>query len=86
MRHGYWRVYVAATEGKRINGSELDMMSSPAHFRHCLDLLRQSIMCNADRTIEEKDVAAGGVHGFGVMHQCYDWKQLERLLNKWQST
>lgn len=43
-------------------------------------------MCAADTTIEEKDVVAGGVHGFGVRHQCYDWKQLERLLDKWQAT
>jgi hypothetical protein len=42
-------------------------------------------MCIADTTIEEKDLAAGGVHGFGVRHQCSDWKQLEGLLREWQT-
>ena len=33
-------------------------------------------MCMADTTIEVKDEAAGGVHGFGVEHRCADWDQL----------
>ena len=58
---------------------------SPMHIRHCLDLLRQTLMCHADTTIEEKDVAAGGVHGFGVEHQCRDWDELVALTRQWQT-
>jgi hypothetical protein len=60
-------------------------MSSPAHIRHCIDLLRQSLMCNADTTFEIKDEIAGGVHGFGVQHRCKDWNHLIRLVNGWQA-
>jgi len=60
-------------------------MSSPAHIRHCIDLLRQSLMCNADTTFEIKDEIAGGVHGFGVQHRCKDWNHLISLVNGWQA-
>ncbi|KAI1092133.1 S-adenosyl-L-methionine-dependent methyltransferase [Rostrohypoxylon terebratum] len=40
---------------------------SLSHIRHCIDLLRQSLMCNADLTIELKDEELGGVTGFGTI-------------------
>jgi hypothetical protein len=49
---------------------------SPAHTRHCIDLLRQSLMCNADLTVELKDEYLGGVAGFGTSHRCIDWEGL----------
>lgn len=52
------------------------MMISPAHIRHCIDLLRQTLMCNPDTTVEEKDEEVGGVHGFGVQHRCKQWDEL----------
>jgi hypothetical protein len=61
-----------------MNESELPMMISPPHIRHCLDLLRQSLMCYPDTTVEQKDEEAGGVHGFGVMHRCKKWDELLR--------
>jgi len=59
-----------------MNESDLPMMISPPHVRHCIDLLRQSLMCNPDLTMEEKDEEAGGVHGFGVQHRCKRWDEL----------
>lgn len=59
------------------------MMTSPSHVRHCVDLLRQTLMCYSDRTIEQKD-DTGGVSGFGVKHQCGDYEKLLELINKWQ--
>jgi len=46
------------------------------HIRHCIDLLRQSLMCQPDLTVEVKDEELGGVTGFGTEHQCVDWPQL----------
>ena len=40
-------------------------------------------MCSADTTFELDDLAAKGVHGFGVEHQCRDWEQLVRLTEGW---
>jgi hypothetical protein len=84
IRHGYWQAYESATTGKHLQPQDIPMMSSPAHVRHCIDLLRQSLMCHGDITVEIKDEDAGGVHGFGVTHECVDWDQLKMLLEKWQ--
>lgn len=81
---GYWKTHEAAIEGRKLLDSELPMMISPPHVRHCIDLLRQSLMCTADTTIEVKDEAAGGVHGFGVEHRCVKWSQLVDWTAKWQ--
>ena len=51
-------------------------MAAPAHVQHCIDFLRQSLMCNADTTLEIVDEAIKGVKGFGVRHECVDWDRL----------
>ena len=60
-------------------------MYSPAHIVHCIDLIRQSLMCQPDLTIEVKDPDIGGVTGFGTQHQCRDWEELIRWTMEWQS-
>jgi hypothetical protein len=60
-------------------------MHSSSHIRHCIDLLRQGLMCNADTTLELKEEGVNGVHGFGVLHQCKDWTQLLSLIGENQS-
>ncbi|KAI0855864.1 S-adenosyl-L-methionine-dependent methyltransferase [Xylaria cubensis] len=49
---------------------------SLGHIRHCIDLLRQSLMCNADLTVELKNEELGGVTGFGTVHRCINWPAL----------
>ncbi|PVH96581.1 hypothetical protein DM02DRAFT_534913 [Periconia macrospinosa] len=83
IRHGYWQLHDAATEGRKISDGEFPMHTSPSHIRHCTDLLRQSLMCAADRTIEVKD-DQGGVSGFGTLHQCADYDDLLDTVGKWQ--
>ena len=60
-------------------------MSSPPHIRHCIDLVRQSLMCRPDITVELKDDESGGVRGFGTEHQCQDWNELIAWTSKWES-
>lgn len=55
-----------------------------AHVRHCIDLLRNSIMCRPDLTIEIKNEKLGGVTGFGTEHQCKDWAQLLSWVSGWE--
>ena len=81
---GFWKAHDAAVEGRKLADSELPMTISPPHIRHCIDLLRQSLMCMADITVEIKDETAGGVHGFGVEHRCANWGQLVDWTTKWQ--
>ncbi|OHE94396.1 hypothetical protein CORC01_10324 [Colletotrichum orchidophilum] len=46
------------------------------HIGHCIDLVRQSIICRPDLTVEVGDPAVGGVTGFGTEHQCVNWQEL----------
>lgn len=56
------------------------MPRSVNHMFHCMDYLRQTILCNADLTVEwealtegEEKLPTGHIDGYGVMHQCRDW-------------
>jgi len=52
----------------------------PEHLEHCFDYLRQAIMCAGDLTLEKAIVKDGvpiaSVDGWGVVHQCQDWKAM----------
>lgn len=85
IRKGYWAVHDAATEGRQLKDEDLPFMISPAHIRHCTDLIRQSLVCQPDTTVEIKDKKIGGVTGFGTMHQCRDWEELIAWTTKWQA-
>lgn len=85
IRQGYWAVYDAAIEGRRLVADDIPFMSSPRHMRHCIDLLRHSLMCQPDTTVEVKDETKGGVSGFGTEHQCSDWDQLVKWTSKWET-
>ena len=53
----------------------------PRHIFHCLDYLRQTIMCNADTTLEwrsEGDPAH--IDGYGPTHQCRNWDEVRQWL------
>ncbi|TVY13892.1 Oxidase ustYa [Lachnellula arida] len=84
IHNGYWFLFEAATSGTKVSESEIPMKATPPHIRHCIDLLRQSLMCQPDISIEPKVRGMGGVSGFGVEHKCKDWKQLMNWVSKWQ--
>ena len=62
----------------------MPMEASPAHIRHCIDLLRQALMCQPDTTVELKNEELGGVTGFGTEHRCKDWTQLMQWTSMWE--
>ena len=59
-------------------------MTDPAHVRHCVDMLRQALMCTPDLTVEVSDKELGGVIGFGTVRRCIDWERLMAWLKKWE--
>ncbi|KAM7206081.1 protein of unknown function (DUF3328) domain containing protein [Naviculisporaceae sp. PSN 640] len=63
LRHGYW----AARDG-----IEPGHLAQPGHIRHCIDYLRQSIMCHADTNLEPINPDLGGVTGYGTIRKCRD--------------
>jgi hypothetical protein len=44
------------------------------HIFHCIDYLRQTVLCNADTTVEgQSHSAATHIDGYGPLHQCRSW-------------
>ncbi|KIW86203.1 hypothetical protein Z517_01598 [Fonsecaea pedrosoi CBS 271.37] len=90
IRQAYWFTHAVATGAATLSasadGPDADMseMISPRHISHCVDLLRQALMCQPDLTVEVKD-ERGGVTGFGTVHQCKDWAQLMAWMAEWET-
>ncbi|KAI0942531.1 hypothetical protein AcW1_003135 [Taiwanofungus camphoratus] len=58
--------------------------STSAHIRHCLDYLRQGILCSPDLTLEpghfeEKDFE---VERMGSTHTCKDWSAVYPIMDE----
>ncbi|TFK55502.1 hypothetical protein OE88DRAFT_1672200 [Heliocybe sulcata] len=59
-------------------------IASRAHIKHCLNYLRQNILCSPDLTLEpgdfeEKDFS---VEGEGSMHVCRDWSSVYPVMDE----
>ncbi|KAF2094557.1 hypothetical protein NA57DRAFT_18701, partial [Rhizodiscina lignyota] len=46
------------------------------HLRHCFDYLRQTLMCCGDTSLEWVANGHHGVDGWGVTHECRDYKAI----------
>jgi hypothetical protein len=60
---------------------------TPHHSRHCLEYLRQSIMCNADTNIEQRVVSESGVKetpGWDVK-RCRDFDKILSWAQEWRA-
>ncbi|CAG8971171.1 hypothetical protein HYALB_00010171 [Hymenoscyphus albidus] len=55
-----------------LDGSKPDLQMKPPHVKHCIEYMRQALMCNADTTLEPIDDELGGVTGFGNKRKCRD--------------
>jgi len=43
------------------------------HTRHCLNLLRQTVLCASDTTLDPMN-SGQGTDGLGIVHVCRDWQ------------
>ncbi|KAF2828336.1 hypothetical protein CC86DRAFT_241323, partial [Ophiobolus disseminans] len=77
LRGAYWASHRAALAGHKLVDTDLPVDIQESHARHCVDLLRQVLMCHADTTLEVVDEKINGVHGFRTPHQCGNWEQLK---------
>ncbi|RDH37526.1 hypothetical protein BDQ94DRAFT_136575 [Aspergillus welwitschiae] len=85
MRQAYWSlISVATSPDETLLEQSMDDMIAPRHFSHCTDILRQSLMCRPDLTVETL-TPEGGVTGFGTEHECQDWDQLMSWMARWES-
>lgn len=53
------------------------------HTLHCINYLRQAILCSADRTLEGPDLhpeaGQSRLRGWGVSHECRAWDALTQF-------
>lgn len=80
LQHGFMRILDLARE-ETINGTAIAwVVEHASHNGHCLDYLRQSVMCSGDLTLEKAAVFHGlkrqFVEGWGNEHECVDWEEL----------
>lgn len=52
------------------------------HVLHCIEFLRQSIMCHADTNIQVERELHGGLLAFGEVYECKDWFQMVDWVNE----
>ncbi|KAG6108528.1 hypothetical protein E4U31_007661 [Claviceps sp. LM219 group G6] len=54
------------------------------HIDHCVEYLRQTLICHGDLTLERPSMQTypQGATGWGEMHQCRDWDQLISVVKK----
>jgi hypothetical protein len=45
------------------------------HTRHCLNLLREVVLCTSDTTLDPLNTPHG-TDGVGVVHVCRDWQKV----------
>ncbi|KAJ7780712.1 hypothetical protein DFH07DRAFT_793165 [Mycena maculata] len=45
------------------------------HTRHCLNLLRQTVLCASDTTLDPM-TSETGTNGLGIVHVCRDWQKV----------
>ena len=53
-------------------------MESFLHARHCIEYLRQAIICAADGALEPGNVTTRHIGGDGAVHECRDYDGLVR--------
>ena len=75
LRRGYYAA---------MNGSKPNDLVDTAHMRHCIDYLRQSLLCAADTNMEPLDTRLGGVTGWGP-RKCRDIVAIKDWTEKWRT-
>ncbi|KXH44577.1 hypothetical protein CNYM01_09538 [Colletotrichum nymphaeae SA-01] len=69
-------------------GTKRELPTDPGwnseHLNHCWDYLRQTIMCNADVTLEWRKYNEQVGTGWGYQHQCKDWDAIIAWAEKYR--
>jgi hypothetical protein len=64
----YMDDFVASTD------FSIDPSAKVDHIFHCIDYLRQTVLCNADTTVEGQSHSEPmQIDGYGPLHQCRNW-------------
>jgi len=78
------RIYISLMEYRK----GLPQSLPPRHIFHCLDSLREQVMCDADDTprfTHSKNEESGHITGMHQKRQCRDWSKLENWARQYNS-
>ncbi len=59
------------------------MLVDTAHMRHCIDYLRESLLCAADTNMEPLEMELKGVTGWGGPRKCRDIASVNAWTEQW---
>ncbi|KAI8951413.1 hypothetical protein F4801DRAFT_589638 [Xylaria longipes] len=74
--HCLWSIHQSFYTALHADSGEVGMQDFP-HIRHCVDYIRQALMCSADTTLEPVDLVLGGVTGWNGTHVCRDFGRVK---------
>ena len=83
LRRGYYQredVIDALSTNQTL--PEFEHEVDETHTLHCIEFLRQSIMCHADTTVQTEATYHQGILAFGVEYQCKNWWQLVNWVDR----
>ncbi|KAJ7642997.1 hypothetical protein DFH06DRAFT_924809, partial [Mycena polygramma] len=60
---------------QRLRAAIVNPGSTDHHAGHCLNLLRQTVLCVSDTTLDAENME-GGTDGIGTVHICRDWRKV----------
>lgn len=58
-----------------------DPIATIPHLQHCMNYIRQMVLCGADLTLEPEGDDRGEATGVGVTHTCRDWTTVYDTIN-----
>ncbi|KAI0197961.1 hypothetical protein F4808DRAFT_437230 [Astrocystis sublimbata] len=76
IRQAYYVLFDAVKYGVNVTFSDLNDYETDWHTRHCIDFLRQMLMCNPDLTVEYVNPSLGGITGLDGEHVCIVWEDI----------
>ena len=76
------RAYYSTSDG----GEDFDLgFDRTMHVGHCFEYLKQSIVCDADSTLEPPEDPGQSFEGWDFQRQCRDYDQLKEWSAEWRA-
>lgn len=76
--------YTALNKNVPVQHDDHNQHDDPHHVRHCIDYIRQSLICHADSTMEPVNLTLGGSTGWNVERQCRSYADLSQWAETWR--
>ncbi|KAI1651919.1 uncharacterized protein F4817DRAFT_364830 [Daldinia loculata] len=74
LRESFFSFYDISTGSVTLDAAETAHMLK--HGRHCIEYIRQALMCNPDLTLEPVAGGTGQLKQWGIQRQCQDFGEL----------